>query len=91
MIKGLPYCGPEVDMWSLGVILFALLSGRLPFDAPVIGDLYEQIGKGKYVVPSHFSSGKKEVSKKKLRNIVSNDHPFHDACYQRCRLLLPEC
>ncbi len=57
MIQGIRYIGPEVDLWSMGVILFALLSGRLPFDAGTMNELYEKIARGKYSVPTTFSVG----------------------------------
>jgi serine/threonine protein kinase len=42
MLKMSPY-GPEVDMWSVGVIMYVLLSGMAPFSHPDIAELFQLI------------------------------------------------
>jgi serine/threonine protein kinase len=43
VISGKLYAGPEVDVWSCGVILYALLCGTLPFDDDNIPNLFKKI------------------------------------------------
>lgn len=55
VISGKLYAGPEVDVWSCGVILYALLCGTLPFDDENIPNLFKKIKSGIYTLPSHLS------------------------------------
>lgn len=55
VISGHLYAGPEVDIWSCGVILYALLCGSLPFDDESIPTLFRKIKSGMYALPTHLS------------------------------------
>lgn len=43
LVLGRQYFGPEVDVWAMGVLLYALLAGFLPFDDHSIDALYKKI------------------------------------------------
>ncbi|GMM34181.1 hypothetical protein DASC09_015060 [Saccharomycopsis crataegensis] len=55
IISGVPYNGLKSDMWSCGVIFYALMTGRLPFDNDNIKDLLLKVKYGKFEMPSDLS------------------------------------
>ncbi|RKO90181.1 kinase-like domain-containing protein, partial [Blyttiomyces helicus] len=56
LLNAKAYCGPEVDIWSLGVILYVLVCGRVPFDDTSMPVLHAKIKAGVVEYPSHLSS-----------------------------------
>lgn len=61
VISGKLYAGPEVDVWSCGVILYVMLCGRLPFDDESIPALFKKISNGVYTLPHDLSPGAKNL------------------------------
>lgn len=66
MIAGKKYKGPGADTWSLGVILFALVCGFLPFEDPNTSNLYRKILSGEYKTPKWISPEVKDLIRKIL-------------------------
>lgn len=61
VISGKLYAGPEIDIWSCGVILYVMLCGRLPFDDDYIPTLFKKINGGIYTLPSYLTPEAKHL------------------------------
>ena len=66
MIAGNDYHGSKVDVWSCGVILYAMMCGYLPFEDPDTAQLYKKILKGDFVLPQFVSQDGGDILSKVL-------------------------
>ncbi|KAL6454853.1 KIN1 Serine/threonine protein kinase KIN1 [Candida maltosa Xu316] len=55
LLSAKPYIGPEVDVWSFGVVLYVLVCGKVPFDDQSVSVLHEKIKKGNVEYPNFLS------------------------------------
>ncbi|VDK49109.1 unnamed protein product [Anisakis simplex] len=56
VFEGKRYAGPEIDIWSLGVVLYVLICGVLPFEGGNLQVLRDRVLSGRFRVPYFMSS-----------------------------------
>lgn len=84
IISGKPYNGASADIWSCGVILYALLAARLPFDDDDCPTLLQKISTGRFVMPPDIDARAQDLIWRMLTTDVRQritmpeimQHPF---------------
>lgn len=69
IVRRSEYEGKPVDMWSLGILLYAILCGYFPFRAKNYPDLYRRIARGVFDIPEELSSNAKDL----IRQLLTMD------------------
>ncbi|CAO3633937.1 unnamed protein product [Cunninghamella blakesleeana] len=72
LLNAKAYTGPEVDIWSFGIVLYVLVCGKVPFDDQNMAALHEKIKRGVVEYPSHLSSDCKNILSRML--VVNPSH-----------------
>jgi serine/threonine protein kinase len=76
LLQARAYTGPEVDVWSFGIVLYVLVCGKVPFDDQSMPALHAKIKKGIVDYPSWLSTGEFLPSQARLHfGITANLDP----------------
>ncbi|KAH9971682.1 kinase-like domain-containing protein [Lactifluus volemus] len=97
VIEGRAYNGSSSDIWSCGVILFALLAGRLPFDDEDLHTLLEKVKVGSYDMPQAIDKRAQDLITRMLQKDVRKRitveqilvHPFFTLHPPKTPMLVP--
>src|SRR6266404_5944649 len=97
VIEGRAYNGSSSDIWSCGVILFALLAGRLPFDDEDLHTLLEKVKIGSYEMPQSIDKRAQDLIARMLEKDVRKRitieqilvHPFYTMHSPKIPMLVP--
>ena len=77
----------EVDVWSIGCILYTLLVGKPPFETQTLKDTYARIKRNEYHVPSRIGPAAKNLISKLLQvQKISLIMPLHTSLYTSDKL-----
>lgn len=72
LFRDASYVGGPVDIWALGVLLFFMTTGHMPFPADSIGGLKRSILLGVITAPAHLSPQCRSLIKAVLRQAPSD-------------------
>jgi 5'-AMP-activated protein kinase, catalytic alpha subunit len=91
MIAGKKYLGLDTDLWSLGVILYAMTVGYLPFEDPDTNKLYKKILGCDFLIPGYVEKPCKDLIKKllqvnplnRLKIFEITRHPWYQQLHEK--------
>lgn len=86
VVSGILYDGRKSDVWSLGVVFYALVTGMLPFDNPNISQLLRMVKRGVYHMPKFVPEDIADLIDKMLTVDVDKRIKTPEIKYHKCWL-----